>query len=126
MIFVDTDVLVDVLRGAAAAREWLTATDEPVTVCGVSAMALIEGCRDLRDVRAVDALLAPLPILWPSPTGCGLAAQLHRQLKLSVGIGLLDALIAACVIENGATLATFNLRHFRDVPGLITTRPYAR
>ena len=45
---------------------------------------------------------------------------------LSDGLGLLDALIAACAVGRSATLHTFNEKHYRVVHALVTARPYAR
>jgi predicted nucleic acid-binding protein len=45
---------------------------------------------------------------------------------LSHNLGLLDTLIAACAIGRSATLCTFNVKHYRVVPGLLTAQPYPR
>jgi predicted nucleic acid-binding protein len=45
---------------------------------------------------------------------------------LSHGLGLLDALIAACAVGHSATLYTFNVKHYQVVPGLVTAQPYTR
>jgi predicted nucleic acid-binding protein len=45
---------------------------------------------------------------------------------LSHGLGLLDALIAACAIGRAATLLTFNAKHYKAVPGLVIAEPYTR
>jgi hypothetical protein len=45
---------------------------------------------------------------------------------VSQGLGLLDALIAACAVGLSAELCTFNDKHYRMVPGLVTVHPYTR
>jgi len=45
---------------------------------------------------------------------------------LSHSLGLIDALIAATAISAGASLCTYNLKHFRAVPGLVTVQPYPK
>jgi predicted nucleic acid-binding protein len=45
---------------------------------------------------------------------------------LSNSRGLLDALIASCAVGRGLTLCTFNVKHYRVVPNLLTAQPYAR
>jgi hypothetical protein len=45
---------------------------------------------------------------------------------LSHGLGLLDALIAACAVGRSAPLCTFNVRHYAAVAGLVTLQPYPR
>lgn len=49
-----------------------------------------------------------------------------RCLPLSHGLGLLDALIAACAVGRAAMLHTFNIKHYRVVPGLVAEQPYDR
>ncbi len=39
---------------------------------------------------------------------------------------LIDSLIAATAIGQGATLCTFNTKHFAAIPGLVTEQPYAK
>jgi predicted nucleic acid-binding protein len=41
-------------------------------------------------------------------------------------LGIVDAIIGESAIGLGATLITFNIRHFQAVPGLITEQPYTR
>ena len=36
------------------------------------------------------------------------------------------ALIAACAVGRAATLLTFNVKHYKVVPGLVTAEPYTR
>jgi predicted nucleic acid-binding protein len=52
-------------------------------------------------------------------TDKGILSTQHR-------LGLLDALIAACALGQGATLCTFNVKHHRVVAGLVTEQPYPR
>ena len=53
-------------------------------------------------------------------------AALVRERFDAHGLGLLDALIAACAVGLSATLFTFNDKHYRVVPGLVTAQPYTR
>ena len=53
----------------------------------------------------------------------GNALQTLTPLMLSHSLGGFDLLIAAVVLESGGLLYTFNLKHFRAVPGLIAVAP---
>jgi predicted nucleic acid-binding protein len=77
-------------------------------------------------VREALRLTAPLPVVWPTATDCQRALTDFSTLHLSHGLGLLDALIAAIAIGLGAELCTFNDKHYRIVPGLVTVQPYTR
>jgi predicted nucleic acid-binding protein len=44
---------------------------------------------------------------------------------ISQNLGLIDALIAGTTIGLGATLCTFNVKHYRNIAGLVVEQPYA-
>jgi len=50
--------------------------------------------------------------------------DLVRQYRLSHGLLLADAMIAATALTHNETLYTKNRRHFRMIPGLRIIRPY--
>jgi predicted nucleic acid-binding protein len=89
-------------------------------------MELIQGARDSKEVREALRLTAPLPIVWPTTADCQRALADFTAFHVSQGLGLLDALIAACAVGLSADLCTFNDKHYRMVPGLVTVRPYTR
>ena len=74
----------------------------------------------------VDGPTTSFPVIWPSDTKCFQVAVNFRRLHLSHNLGLIDALIAATALSLGATLCTFNVKHFRHIPGLVTEQPYTR
>lgn len=122
----DTDVAVDIVRGFAPAVLWLAALPEAPTISGLAYMEVIQGCRDKTDVHKVRMLLSPLKVIWPDEQDCQRALTDFTQYHLSHSLGLIDALIAATAIGQGATLCTFNVKHFGAVPELVTEQPYAR
>jgi predicted nucleic acid-binding protein len=89
-------------------------------------MELIQGANDARQARDALRLTAPLPVVWPTTADCQKALADFTAFHLSHGLGLLDALIAAVAIGLSAELCTFNDKHYRIVPGLVTVRPYNR
>ena len=90
------------------------------------AMELYQSARDAAEARSTDAILRRLPRVWPSGVACDAALADFRALHLSHGLGLVDALIGATARELNAWLCTFNVRHYRRVPGLVASQPYAR
>lgn len=126
MLLLDTDVLVDVLRGHAPAVEWFTGLDELPSVPGLVVMELIQDADSKDRIDRALKLVAPLPVLWPSEADCDQALSTFREYHLSHNLGLLDSLIAACAVGSRASLCTFNVKHYRVVPELDLTQPYAR
>ncbi|HUQ69642.1 MAG TPA: PIN domain-containing protein [Planctomycetaceae bacterium] len=126
MLILDTDVLIDVQRGHATALTWFGGLAEAPSVPGLVVMELIQGARDARQVRDAAMLTASLSVIWPTTADCQRALADFTTFHLSHGLGLLDALIAACAVGLSAELCTFNDKHYRVVPGLVTTQPYRR
>lgn len=126
VLVLDTDILIDVQRGHAAALAWFAGLTELPSVPGLVVMELIQGARDARQVREAHRLTDPLPVVWPTQADFQRALADFTTLHLSHGLGLLDALIASIAVGLSAELCTFNEKHYRAVPGLVTVQPYTR
>jgi predicted nucleic acid-binding protein len=125
MILLDTDVMVDILRGYEPAKIWLETVDE-IGVVGLVAMELIQGCQNAREQRMLEKDLSEYQLYWPSVEDCNRALKTFSSHHLSDNIGLLDALIAETAIGIQAQLATFNVKHYRAINGLQSLQPYTR
>ncbi len=126
MLVLDTDVLIDVQRGHPSATTWISTLVEPPSVPGLVVMELIQGAQNTRQVRAATILTARYPIIWPTTDDQGRALVDYARFHLSHRLGLVDALIASCAVGLAADFCTFNQKHYRVVPGLVTIRPYSR
>src|SRR5688500_14402031 len=122
----DTDILIDVQRGHPPALAWFAQLTELPSVPGFVVMELVQDARNNREVEAALKLVAPLPVIWPSTTACERALSEFSAYHLSHGLGLIDALIAACAVGLSAKLCTFNEKHYRAMPALVTAQPYVR
>ena len=126
MYLLDTDVLIDIQRGHAPAVAWLASLTDLPGIPGLVVMELVQDARNGEQVRKALKLVAPLPVVWPTEADCRRALSDFTAFHLSHNLGLLDALIAACAVGLSATLCTFNVKHYRVVPGLVTAQPYSR
>jgi predicted nucleic acid-binding protein len=126
MDVLDTDILIDVQRGHPPALAWFGQLKELPCVPGCVVMELVQDARNSREVEDALTLVAPFPIDWPSSGDCARELTEFSTYHLSHGLGLIDALIAACVVGIAATLWTFNDKHYRPIPGLTTSGLYAR
>ena len=123
----DTDVLIDLQRGFPAAVAWYASVpDGMLALPGHVLMELYQDAQNSRQTIMVDRLTTPFPLVWPTDTEALQAVRNFRRLHLSHGIGLLDTLIAATALSLGVPLCTFNIKHFRAIPGLVTEQPYLR
>jgi predicted nucleic acid-binding protein len=123
---IDTDILIDQTRGVPAAATFLSVQHAAgsVFVSIVSAMELIQGCRNAVELGNVRRLLGTMTVLPLTDTISGTALHLMDALFLSHGLRIPDALIAATALDHDMPLYTKNLRHLQAVPSLTTIRPY--
>jgi predicted nucleic acid-binding protein len=126
VLLLDSDVLIDIQRGHAPAVAWFSSLIELPAVPGLVAMELIQDAENKAQVQKARKLVAPFPLIWPTDADCGRALTHFERYHLSHSLGLLDALIAASAVGLAATLCTFNLKHYRVIPDLVTDQPYMR
>jgi predicted nucleic acid-binding protein len=126
MDILDTDILIDVQRGYSPALTWFSQLTELPYLPGYVVVELIQDARNKQEVDNALKLIAPFPVVWPTTTDCDRAVSEFSIYHLTHGLGLIDALIAACAVGLSAELCTFNDKHYRIVPGLVTRHPYSR
>jgi predicted nucleic acid-binding protein len=123
-MLLDTDVMVDFLRGYAPAVIWLTNLKSPVAVSGLVAMELLQGCRDHSEQQQLERELSRFALYWPSLADCQRAYRDFALYRLSNGLGLLDSLIGHTAVGLNEPLVTFNVKHYAAISGLPTVQPY--
>ena len=87
-------------------------------------MELAEGARDTREMASLERLLTGYEVVYLTPSDCAWASEQHRRLRLSHGVGVLDALIASSAVRLNVPLYTLNLKHFQPLPGVQAVQPY--
>ena len=121
-VLLDTDILIDILKGRAAVRTFLfDLTDHAVPCCSViSVVELYAGMRT-EEKRVTDILLDALVIV---PVGQEIAEVAGRfaQREKSRRLELADCLIAATAFVEGATLATGNTKDY-PMPEITVINP---
>ncbi len=115
---IDSDVLIDISRGKQAAREYVDALTEGWAISQVSALELIVGARDKRDLASIDTFLSAYVIVPLRDSTGRKAYELLKLYAKSHGLHVFDSLVAATAIEEGLTLVTKNHRHFGAIKGL--------
>jgi predicted nucleic acid-binding protein len=117
----DTDVLVWFFRGSDRAFHFLSRVAHAHrTVSSLTLMELIQGCQSRSEMRhAKGFVLDNIPhLVHPDDAISHRALDLLERHAAAHGLRVVDALIAATVLEIGAVLATGNVRHYRSVAGL--------
>jgi predicted nucleic acid-binding protein len=115
VILIDSDVLIEHLRGNTDARDWLVQarrTSGPLAMSVISMTEIAGGMRS-PERREVMRLLGSMQRFEVTEQVAWRAATLMREYRRShSGIGLGDYLIAATALTEGLELATLNVRHY--------------
>ncbi|MBI4860650.1 MAG: type II toxin-antitoxin system VapC family toxin [Candidatus Riflebacteria bacterium] len=125
VVLVDTDVLIDTGRGLAAAVASLQHLERaaPLAVSTITQMELAVGCRNKSEFKALKQLLLRFQLLRLTEAVSDRAVNLLERYRLSHGLLIPDALIAASALEFDCPLLTKNQRDYRFITGL-TLLPY--
>jgi len=111
-VLLDTDVLIEVLRGREKAKVFLRAiTRDAVPCCSVISVAEICAGMYPEEQDTTFALLDALLLFPVTRQIAEIAGQLKRGTK-SHKLELADCLIAATALVEGASLATGNIKDY--------------
>jgi hypothetical protein len=120
----DTNILVDLLRGHTPAKAWLVSQANP----GISRapwLEIIEGARDLTKQRQALMLLDTFEMVEFTDADFAWTASNLLRFSLSHGVDSFDCLIAAPAERLGVPLYTRNLKHFTPLLGDLAVMAYA-
>ena len=115
---IDSNVLIDVSRGNASAIKYVDRLEDSWAISQVTAMELIVGARDKRDLATIDGFLSLYPVV---PLSDSIGTGAYRLLKTyaqSHGLHVFDSLVAATAREKALTLVTLNRKHYQMIEGL--------
>jgi len=120
-----TDIVVDALRDFTLAIDYLEDVEQQgdLRISGPTQMELIVGCRNRAELQRLGRFLRRFTMLDLTESIGKSAVALLRQYRLSHGLLIIDALIAATALAHGETLSTKNVRHFRMIPDFQVMRP---
>jgi hypothetical protein len=119
-IIVDTDILIDAGRGVQEAVECLSAINQraSLAVSVITCMELTVGCRSKRELNELDRFLARLQIIQLNQRISRAASDLLHDYRLSHGLLIPDALIAATAINLECAFVSKNQRDYRFISEL--------
>jgi predicted nucleic acid-binding protein len=119
-VLVDTDILIDVGRNMSEAIRYIQQLEDQTTilVSAVVQMELIIGCQTKSELQKVEKFLKRYEIIRLNEAISEIAVELLRQYRLSHGLLIADAIIAATAIHLSEPLASKNQRDYRFIEGL--------
>jgi predicted nucleic acid-binding protein len=119
-ILVDTDILIDAGRGADDAIKYLeiTETRSNLSISVVTQLELIVGCQSKVELRSLETFLLRFEILSLDEQISTLAVELLGKYRLSHGLLIADALIAATAVSFDLPFITKNQKDYRFISDL--------
>lgn len=124
MVLLDTDILVDYLRNLPEAVDFISGQKDGIAVSPFTRMELTAGCADLKSQRTVVKMLDTFHQLETDHETVLLGIVFFENHRLSHGIGMVDALIAAAAVTHNMKLHTRNIKHYRCIRELELAKPY--
>lgn len=117
---VDTDILIDAGRGISEAVACLQGIEQHSSLAAsvVTQMELFIGCRNKAELQMIEGFLQRFQLLKLTEQVSDGAVDLLRQYRLSRGLLIADALIAATALVFDAPLISKNQRDYRFIAGL--------
>lgn len=122
-LLIDTDVLIDYLRGEPSAVSFLESCQETLFVSAISVAELFAGVRGDDEHAALVTFLTAFEVVAVDAEIAATGGLYRRDFRKSHGTGLADALIAATAKQSDARMVTLNGKHF---PMLDVLTPYAK
>lgn len=111
-LLIDTDVLIDYLRGEKSAVDYLERVEEPLFVSSITVGELYSGVREGRERIVLADFMRGFQVI---PVDAQIAVKgglFCRDYRKAHGVGLADSLIAATAAIRGLSLVTLNQKHF--------------
>jgi len=119
-VLIDSDILIDAGRSDNDAINFLArlAPNDTPLISTITQMELLVGARNKNELRIIDAFLSRFIVVKLNSTISDLAVELIQKYRLSHGVLVPDALIAATALSLREPLATKNQRDYRFIGGL--------
>ncbi len=120
MVVIDTDILIDAGRGVNEAVDCLKRIEQKsdIAISVVTQMKLIIGCRNRDELLSLELFLKRSQILKIDEAISDKSVELLKQYRLSHGLLIADALIAATAIVTDHQFVSKNQKDYRFIEGL--------
>jgi predicted nucleic acid-binding protein len=121
----DTNIVIEISRRVPEAVKWMgehsdTSFALPVLVY----MEMIDGVQNSEDKVRVLKVMKTFAVIHLTEDDSRWAQGQHAAFKLSHGVGIGDALIAAPAARLKVPIYTLNTKHFAPLSDITAVRPY--
>lgn len=117
-MLVDTDVLVDFLRGFEKATDFIDKCCSKIILSSIVVAELYAGVKGANELTVLENFISIFRVV-PITAEIAKAGGLYkRDFGKSHGVGLADAILAATADKEKAELKTLNVKHYPMIEGL--------
>lgn len=117
-LVMDTDVLVDFLRGHPKAVAFVKSNSTRIVLPSIVVAELYAGVKGDEELRVLENLVSVFEVIPLSQEIAKAGGLFRRDYRPSHGVGLADAIVAATAKFANAKLKTLNSRHYPMFKGL--------
>lgn len=120
MLVIDTDILIDAGRKVIEAINCLQQIERSysIAISSVTQMEMIIGCRNKNELHSLEQFIERFHIISLDKQISDKAIDLLKLYRLSHGLLIADALIAATAIISGLSFISKNHGDYRFIEGL--------
>jgi predicted nucleic acid-binding protein len=111
-LLVDTDVLIDFLRGNEEAIEYVRTNSNNIILSSITVSEIYAGVRGNKELDDLDEFISLFSVFQVTSEIAKAGGLYKRDYYKSHGVGLADAIIAATAKIQNTRLITFNINHF--------------
>ncbi|MDA3915704.1 MAG: type II toxin-antitoxin system VapC family toxin [Deltaproteobacteria bacterium] len=117
-ILIDTDVLIDFLRGHGKAVSFINKNSSMVLISSIAVAELYAGVKGDAEQAVLKNFISLFRVIPVSAEIAQTGGLYKRDYGNSHGIGLADAIIAATAFAENAELKTLNIKHYPMIKNL--------
>ena len=122
MYLVDSDVIIDLLRGVEGSKRFLLKLFESRVFISVLTVAEIMSGRETKQISKRERILRFLENFEIIPLDYE-TSMLAGEIRRDYNISMADSIIAASALKNSLAIVTYNTKHFERIPNLEVIKP---
>jgi predicted nucleic acid-binding protein len=119
MILLDTNILIEILKGNKDTVKMVEDFSTPVSISSISAMELYYGAINKQEIKKIERFISLFETLHLTKEISLKATHLIKLYAKSHTLDIPDSLIASTAIVHNCKLATYNTKDFRYIDDLV-------
>jgi predicted nucleic acid-binding protein len=111
-ILIDTDILIDFLRGNTKAVSYFKEKSKFIFFSAITVAEVYTGVKGKKETSKVERLFSIFPVVAVTSEIAREAGKIVNKFRSSHSVEIPDAIIAATCLAAGAELSTLNVKHY--------------